>query len=387
MKIVLAPDSYKGSCSSFEVCQAMEAGIRRVVPEAEIIKVPMADGGEGSVEAVIAATGGEIRKISVQDPLGRLITAFYGISGDGSLGIIEMAAASGLPLLAESERNPLKTSTYGTGQLIKAALDEGVGRILLCIGGSATNDGGMGMARALGVKFLDANGLELGEGGEQLNNLAALDVGGLDPRLKKVEIKVACDVTNPLTGPRGAAAIYGPQKGATPRMVATLDRGLTQLAKVVREQLNREITDLPGAGAAGGLGGGLVAFLDGKLTSGVDLIIEATALKEKLKGATLVFTGEGRLDYQSSFGKTISGVGRTAQAAGIPVIAIAGSIGKGYEQIYQAGISGVVSILNTVMTLEEAFAASAELIADTAARTLKILMTGEELKNQQANWE
>ncbi len=377
MKIVLAPDSFKGSLSAPQICKAMTDGIATVLPAASVVQIPLADGGEGTVEAVISATAGEMVECPARDPLGRATQAFFGLTGDRSVAIIEMAAASGLPLLREDERNPLITSTYGTGQLIRAALDLGVQKIILGIGGSATNDGGTGMAKALGVRFLDGEGRELAEGGGDLNRLARIDRTGLDPRIGSTEILVACDVTNPLTGPQGASTVYGPQKGATPEMVAQLDRGLGRLADRVREELGQDIEPLPGSGAAGGLGGGLVAFLNARLTSGIELIMEVTRLKEQLQDAQLVLTGEGRIDFQSAFGKTISGVGKLAEATNVPVFAIAGSLGTGYEQVYQSGISAVTSIISRPMSLEEALADSDRLIREATARSLKMFLAGQ----------
>ncbi|TCL64798.1 glycerate kinase [Hydrogenispora ethanolica] len=376
MKIILAPDSFKGSLTAPQVCKAMADGIAALIPDAAVVKMPMADGGEGTVEAVVTATAGEIIPCPARDPLGREIRSFFGLTGDRSAAIIEMAAASGLPLLSEAEKNPLITSTYGTGQLIRAALDLGVKKIILGIGGSATNDGGTGMAKALGVRFLDAAGLELKEGGGDLGRLARIERSGLDPRIASTEFLVACDVTNPLTGPEGAAAVYGPQKGATPEMVAQLDAGLERLAERVREELGQDIQWLPGAGAAGGLGGGLVAFLNARLTSGIELVMEVTQFEKQLQDAQLVLTGEGRIDFQSAFGKTISGVGKLAGAAGVPVIGIAGSLGAGYEQVYQSGITAVTSIISRPMTLEEALADSQRLIREATARSLKFFLAG-----------
>jgi len=377
MKIILAPDSYKGSLSSLEVCQAMEVGIREVLPDAEVIQIPMADGGEGTVVAVVAATRGEMVEIPVYDPLGRKIQASFGLVGDHVTAIIEMAAASGLPLLSKEEQNPLLTSTYGTGELIRGALDRKVKQIILGIGGSATNDGGKGMAEALGVRFLDGQGMELAPGGGSLILLEEIDLAGLDPRLAEVEFQVACDVTNPLTGPNGAAFVYAPQKGANLSMVLQLDQGLANFARVIKAQFGIEINDLPGAGAAGGLGGGLVAFLGAKLISGIELVMTATNFREYLADATLVFTGEGRIDAQSAYGKTISGIGKAALANNVPVIAIAGSLDQGYEAVYQVGISGVSAIISKPMNLKEAIANANQLIAAATNQSLRLFLAGK----------
>lgn len=376
MKIVLAPDSFKECLSSVQVCLAMERGVKRVLPDAEVEKIPLADGGEGSVDTFISATGGRIIKTLVQDPLGRLITGFFGISGDGSTAVIEMAAASGLQLLAENERNPLKTSTFGTGQLISAALDEGVSKIVLCIGGSATIDGGLGMAKALGVRFLNANGFELGEGGQELSSLARIDMTGLDPRVPRTEFVVACDVANVLCGPEGAAVVYGPQKGASAAVVEQLDQGLANFGKVIGTELMKSVADVPGAGAAGGLGAGLMAFLNAKLTSGIELMLEATALRERIQGAMLVITGEGRIDRQTAMGKAISGVGKMAQEAGVPVIALTGSLDGQYQTVYETGVTAAVPIVNGPMSQDTAIMEATELIIDATERTLRIFLAG-----------
>ena len=376
MKIVLAPGSFKECLSSVQVCLAMERGVKKVLPDAEVEKIPLADGGEGSVDTFISATGGRIVKTLVQDPLGRLITGFFGLSGDGSTAVIEIAAASGLQLLAENERNPLKTSTFGTGQLITAALDEGVSKIVLCIGGSATIDGGLGMAKALGVRFLNANGFELGEGGQELNSLAKIDLSGLDPRVAQTEFVVACDVKNVLTGPEGAAVVYGPQKGASPAAIEQLDQGLANFARVIEEQLMKSVADVPGAGAAGGLGAGMMAFLNAKLTSGIELMMEATRLSERIQGASLVITGEGRIDRQSVMGKAISGVAKTAQTVGVPVIALAGALDSEYQTIYETGVAAVAPIVAGPVSQETAIREATELIIDATERVLRIFLAG-----------
>lgn len=378
MKIVIAPDSFKGSLSSAEVCRAMGAGVREVMgEEVEISLVPMADGGEGTVQAVVAATGGKLLEVLVKDPLGRPVTAVIGLTGGGSTAVLEMAAASGLPLLKEGERNPLRTSTFGTGQLIKAALDLEVKRIILGIGGSATNDGGMGMAHALGAIFRDAGGRELKDGGEFLGQLDSIDLSGLDPRLQTTEILVACDVNNPLTGPKGASVVYGPQKGATPEMVKMLDAGLLNLARVVEKSLGISINELPGAGAAGGLGGGAVAFLKAKMKPGVELVMDVTGFREKLKDSFLVITGEGRIDAQSVFGKTITGIAKAARKLKIPVLAVGGSLGEDYQKLYLTGIAGIIAAVSRPMTMEEAIADAPDLIKDATARGLRLFLAGK----------
>ncbi len=344
-KIAVAPDSFKGNMTALEAAERIEAGFKKSIKNIAVKKIPMADGGEGTVSAIVEATGGKFVKRTVQDPLGRKIRASFGVSGDGKTAVIEMAEASGLVLLAAKERNPLKTSTYGTGQLIKAALKLGVSHILIGIGGSATNDGGTGMARALGVKFLDATGKPLPEGGGELGKLARIDMSKLEPQLGKVKIEVACDVDNPLTGKTGAAEVYGPQKGATPAMVKKLDAGLLHLAKIIKRDIGSDILKVPGAGAAGGLGAGLMAFASGELRPGVDIVIDRIKLRQRMRGVDLVITGEGRMDGQTVFGKTASGVARVARELGIPVIAICGCLGKDAIKVNEIGIDAFFSTL------------------------------------------
>ncbi|MBO8126901.1 MAG: glycerate kinase [Firmicutes bacterium] len=376
MKIVIAPDKYKGSLTALEVAKAIATGLRRVLPNLEVVEVPMADGGEGTVQSLVDATGGTLREVEVTGPLGERRPASYGILGDGRTAVIEMAAASGLALVPRDRRNPLITTTRGTGDLIKAALDEGCTRLIIGIGGSATNDAGAGMAQALGARLLDVNGQELGPGGAELARLARIDLGGLDSRIRSgaVEVVVACDVANPLTGPQGASSVYGPQKGATPEMVQQLDAALANFARVVKRDLGLEVDTIPGAGAAGGLGAGLIAFLGGELKPGVEIVLEVTGLVEKLEGADLVITGEGAMDGQTAYGKTPSGVARVAKERGIPVIAIVGTVGKGIEEVYGIGIDAVFSIINRPCTLEEAMAEGAELIVQTAENIGRLLM-------------
>lgn len=377
MKIVIAPDSFKESMTAAEVCTAVEAGFRKVFGDIEYVHVPVGDGGEGTVRSVVDATDGRIVEVQATGPLGEKVDAFYGITGDGKTAVIEMAAASGLHLVPRESRNPLVTTTRGTGELILDALDKKVERIVLGLGGSATNDGGAGMASALGVKFLDVNGEELRPGGEALSKLLTIDISGLDPRLQAVKVDVASDVTNPLTGPLGASAVFGPQKGATPEMVGILDESLKRYAEVVDRVLGIQVDELPGAGAAGGLGAGVVAFLDGKLQSGIDLVLDVIGFEEAVRDAALVITGEGRIDSQTVHGKAPVGVAKRAKAikSDVPVIAIAGSIGPDYEAVFEHGIDAVFSVVNGVVTLEEALANGAvnvEKTAENIARLLKL---------------
>jgi glycerate kinase len=353
LKVAIAPDSFKGSMTAMEAASCIEAGLTSALAGVRCRKVPMADGGEGTVQAIVDATGGTFVKRTVADPLGRRLKATFGLSGDGKTAVMEMAAASGLALLKPRERNPLKTSTYGTGELMRHALKLGVRKILIGIGGSATNDGGTGMARALGVKFLDARGKPVPEGGGSLDKIASIDMRGLDPRLKGVQVEVACDVDNPLIGRNGAAQVYGPQKGATPAMVKKLDAGLKHLSVVIKSDIGLSILRVPGSGAAGGLGGGLMAFAKGELRPGVDIVIDSVKLARQLKGCDLVITGEGRMDHQTAFGKTPAGVAKTAKALGIPVIAICGCLGKNPEVVHGIGIDAFFSALEENVTEEE----------------------------------
>ena len=370
MKIVLAPDSFKGSLTAAQVCAALESGVRLAAPDAEIICVPMADGGEGTVQSLIDGLGGKLVTCQAEDPLGRLNTAVYGLTDNG-MAVIEMAQASGLTLLTEQERDPLITSTYGTGQLIKDALDRGARKFIIGIGGSATNDGGAGMAEALGYRFLSSSGDELPRGGGALADLWRIDASYADARLNESVITVACDVDNPLTGPGGASLVFGPQKGATPDMALALDRALIRLAEHIAGDLGIDVADIPGAGAAGGLGAGCVAFLGAELKKGVDIVIDATGLKDKINGADLVITGEGRTDSQTLGGKTIFGVAGLAENLGVPVIVISGSLTEGADELLGRGVSRLYAIMEDGITLDEAMRDGAELLAGKSAQALR----------------
>lgn len=374
MRFVLAPDSFKESMTAKEVADSMEKGLKKVFLNAEYIKIPMADGGEGTLQALIDATNGDIYEEEVLGPLGKPLTARYGILGDGKTAVIEMASASGLQHVNFEERDPLKTTTYGTGQLIKCVLDKKVERVLIGIGGSATNDGGSGMIQSLGGKLLDQNGKEIDFGGGSLDKLHSIDLSNLDPRLKKVSINVASDVNNPLTGVNGASYIFGPQKGATEEIVLLLDRNLKHYAKIIRKDLDKDIEKLPGAGAAGGLGAGLMAFLSAKLVPGIDLIIRYTKLEEKIQGSDFVFTGEGGIDIQTKFGKTPYGVASIAKKYNIPTIVLTGQIGEGYNELYSGGITSIIGILPRPTNIEEALAngkENIELAAENIGRLIK----------------
>lgn len=375
MKIVIAPDSYKESLSALAVATCIEDGFREVFPAAEFVKLPLADGGEGTVEAMVAATGGRIITVEVTGPLGETTPAFFGLSGDGRSAFIEMAAASGLERLPAGRRNPLKTTSYGTGELIRCALEHGVRHCIIGIGGSATNDGGAGMVQALGARLLDERGEEIGFGGAALATLAQIDLSRLDARIGQCRFEVACDVTNPLTGPEGASAIFGPQKGATPQMVAELDGALGHYAQVIKRTLGVDVEQVPGAGAAGGMGAGLLAFCRAELRQGIEIVTEALGLDALVRDATLVITGEGRIDSQSIKGKVPIGVARVAKRYGKPVIGIAGSLSDDVGVVHQHGVDAVFSVLYRVCTLEEALHDAAENVRATArniAATLKV---------------
>ncbi len=387
MKIALAPDSFKESMTALEAAEAMERGIRRVMPEAEVVKVPMADGGEGTVSALVDATGGGIIEATVTDPLGNPVTAHFGILGDDQTAVIEMAAASGLPLTPPEGRNPMVTTTRGTGELILAALDHGVRQIILGIGGSATVDGGAGMAAALGVRLLDTNGVPVGPGGGELGRIDSIDMSGLDSRLKEVAIYVACDVDNPLCGESGAAAVYGPQKGATPEMVPVLDKNLAHFAALLRRDTGVDVEELPGAGAAGGLGAGLVAFLGGHLRRGIDIVAGTLDLNKRFRGCDLVITGEGRLDGQSVFGKVPIGVARAAKRHGIPVFEIVGSLGDGCEEILARGVDGYFAIIPAPGTLSDAIEHGAKYLERATEQVFRAFAIGRAQSPQSGSQE
>lgn len=373
MNIVIAPDSFKESLTALEVAVAIKTGFERIFPNAEYQLVPMADGGEGTVQSLADATQGSLQKIAVIAPLANTVEAFWGLSGDKQTAFIEMAAASGLHLVAPEQRNPLVTTSYGTGELIKAALDRGVKKIILGIGGSATNDGGVGMLQALGIRFLNAQQQEIGFGGEQLAFISQIDLSALDPRLAQVEIEVACDVNNPLCGEYGASAIFGPQKGATAAMVEQLDKALAHFAQVVKSQLGKEIALHAGAGAAGGMGAGLLLLPNVRLKSGVQIVMEATHLQDKISQADFVITGEGRMDAQSIAGKTPIGVARLAKELNKPVIAIVGSLREDYSVVYQHGIHAVFPIIRQLSSLDELLKQGKENLISTAENVARVI--------------
>lgn len=377
MRIVVAPDSFKGSLSAVAVAENMEKGILSVFPNATITKVPVADSGEGTVEALVAATGGKIIREKVMGPLGDYVAAYWGILGDGETAVIEMASASGLPLVPKGQCNPLIATTYGTGELIKAALDyDGISKIIIGLGGSATNDGGAGMAQALGVRFLNDDNNELPLGGSALNDLARIDLSKIDPRLKKIKILAACDVDNPLFGPLGASTVFGPQKGATPENVIQLDHGLKKFAQISKQVTGKDVAHYPGAGAAGGLGAGLLLFTNAQLRPGVQIVLESIGFEETIKQADLVITGEGSTDYQTAYGKTPVGVAGMARQHGIPTVCLSGGLGKGHEKVMQFGINGIMSIVPRPMLLEECIENAEELVQSAAARTCLLIKIG-----------
>lgn len=374
MKIIIAPDSFKGSLTTIVAADAIADGIRAVVPEAEIISIPIADGGEGTVEALIRASNGKIVKTPATDPLGNKIESFFGILGDGQTAVIEMAAASGLPLVPNDKRNPMLTTTYGTGELIKAALDYGCRKIIMGIGGSGTNDGGIGAIQALQGSFKDANGWELKHGGAELIHLKTIDLSKLDKRIADCKFVVACDVTNPLTGELGAAAVFGPQKGANHEMIKSLDAGLHNMASVIKSELGINVEDVPGAGAAGGLGAACLAFLGAELKSGIDIVLDAVDFNNKLNGADLVITGEGRVDSQTINGKVVSGILRASNTRNVPLLVIGGGVEEDGYELLDYGAIAVLSICNKPMSLDYAQANAKELLTRCAEQAMRMIV-------------
>ena len=379
MRIVIAPDSYKSSVSALGVAEAMARGVLKVFPGADVRKVPIADGGEGTVEALVSATGGQLKTEQVSGPLGEIRTAQWGVLGDARTAVIEMAAASGLPLVPVGQRDPRITCTYGTGELIRTALDDGLRRIIVGIGGSATNDGGSGMARALGARFLAEDGSQLPPGGGALARLSYIDITGLDPRLLETEIIVACDVHNPLCGPRGASAVFGPQKGATAETVQELDAALKHFAECARVASGRDVASLAGAGAAGGLGAGLMFFTPARLKPGVDIVLDAVGFADLVEDAAFVITGEGRTDFQTAYGKAPVGVARVAKQFGVPVFCISGGLGDGADDVLAQGIDAIMSICKGPLSLEECMQDAASLIEEAATRLCRIIKVRVEL--------
>lgn len=378
MKILVAPDSFKGSLSSKEVLKAISEGIRRAI-DAEIVGLPIADGGEGTVDALITSLGGKIIDVDVLGPLGNVVKGYFGVLNDGTA-VIEMAASSGLNLVPNDMRNPLITTTYGVGQLIKKALDAGCRKFIIGLGGSATNDGGAGMIQALGVKLLDEDGKDIPYGGGNLHKLKKVDISSIDKRVYESSFIVASDVTNPLCGEYGASAVYGPQKGATPEMVEILDRNLKHYSSVIKETLGKDFSDVPGAGAAGGLGFSLMAFLNAKIRSGIDIVMEASNIDEKVKSCDIVITGEGNSDFQTAYGKAPAGIARIAKKYGKPVVILSGGLGKNYKDLYDVGVTSMFSIVDRPMTLQEAMINAKKLIADRTEDIIRIFISGRNSK-------
>ena len=374
-KVIIAPDSFKESLTALEVAEAVESGFTKIFPDWEYIKVPMADGGEGTVQSLVDALDGFMKEIEVLNPICKKIQASYGLSRDGKQAIIEMATSSGLELIKSADRNVMQATSWGLGDLIHDALEEKVEKILIGIGGSATNDGGAGMIQSLGGKLLDRDGKQIPYGGEGLGELQSIDLSELDERLYDVEIEVACDVTNPFTGPDGATYVYGPQKGADEEQVEQLENNLKHFAEIIRTQLDIDIENEPGAGAAGGVGGALLALFGAELRSGGELIIEWLDLENTLRDADLVITGEGGMNHQTAYGKTPVVVGKLAKKHQIPVIALVGSISEGFEEVYVNGIDAVFSIITEVGDIEEVLEtafSNVEQTAENVARILKI---------------
>jgi glycerate kinase len=371
VKVVVAPNAFKGSLSASQAAGVIADGVREVFPEAQVVEVPMADGGEGTVEALVSAHRGVYRTAEVEGPLGDPLQATYGLIDEGRTGVVELASASGLTLIANERRDPLKASTYGFGQLLRAVRDSGANQVIAGIGGSATNDGGAGMAQALGYRLLDAAGLELPHGGAALASLERIDPSGFDPSWHSVNVKVACDVTNPLTGPQGASAVYGPQKGAADDMVRELDAALAKFAAVIERDLGKRVADVPGAGAAGGAGAGLMAFLDARLVPGAPLVVEASGFDAKLEGADLVITGEGRADSQTAYGKAPGEVAKRAKEARIPVLLIAGSKGPGWEALSGLGVTAMVALDEEGDNLQQLMRDAGEMLRRATVRACR----------------
>jgi glycerate 2-kinase len=381
MKIVIAPDSFKGSLNAVEAARAIEKGVLKAHPYANTVCLPVADGGEGTLDTLVAATNGQKITVLVTGPLGDKVEAEYGVLGDGKTCVIEMANASGISLVPREELNPLKATTFGTGELIKQALDDGFTSFILALGGSATNDGGAGMLQALGLSLLDEQGNQISTGGAELSKVHTIDVSAFDERIHDCQFLIASDVENPFIGPKGASHVFGPQKGATSEMVLQLDVCLAHWADEVEKVTGIHLHDLPGAGAAGGIGGAFQAFFPSQMKRGIDLVIEHTGLHMALEGADLVITGEGQVDFQTASGKTPMGVAQAAKIQNIPTVIIAGSIGTGIDVLYQHGIVSVNSIINKPMTLDEAIENAADLLAESAEQVVRSFFYHQKLKS------
>jgi glycerate kinase len=376
MKIVIAPDSFKESLSAMQVAVEIEAGFREIFPHADYLKIPVADGGEGTVDAMIAATGGRRVALDATGPLGRPVQAFYGLTGGDLIAVIEMAAASGLELVPPEQRDPLLTTSRGTGELIRAALDAGARHFILGVGGSATNDGGAGMLQALGVRLVDGQGAQLGPGGGALAGLHSIDTAHIDPRLADCVFEVACDVTNPLVGPQGASAVFGPQKGADAQTVARLDANLRHYARIIARDHGQDVAEVPGAGAGGGIAAAMLAFLGGRLRPGSEIVTDAVGLDAAVRDADLVITGEGRIDSQTVQGKTPIGVARVAQRHGKPVIAIGGCLALDAAAVHGHGIAATFSTVRKACTVAEALAGAADSLRSASRNNAAALQLG-----------
>ena len=376
MRVLIAPQEFKGSLTAGEVAAAMAAGVRAAVPQVDIDVAPLSDGGPGFVDAMVAAGGGERRHVRVRDPLGRPVTATFGLLNGGETAVVEMAEAAGLKRMADAELDPRRASTAGVGEMIRAALDAGARRLLVGIGGSATNDGGAGMAQALDGRLYDADGEDLPPGGAALAQLASIDITGLDGRLAGTKVVAATDVTNPLCGPEGASAVFGPQKGADAQAVVELDAALAHYASIIGRDLGVDVRHVPGAGAAGGLGAGLIAFLKAKVRPGFALVSETINLPSRVHEAALILTGEGRLDGQTGYGKTVAGVAALGQAAGVPVVALCGGLTEGWRALLDAGLTAAFSVIPRPMLLEEAQRETAALVRDAAEQSMRLFAVG-----------
>ena len=379
MKVVAAPQTFKGSISALNAAEAISIGVKNIYPSAEVFLCPVADGGDGTLETLVEVSNGNIVECVVEGPTGTPVEAQWGAMGDEQTAVIEMARTSGLALLDLNERDPLNASTYGLGEAILSALDQNYRKFIIGIGGSATNDGGAGMAQAVGISLKDEFGKEIPRGGAALSKLHSIDTAGMDPRIKQSEFMVACDVNNPLTGPEGASAVYGPQKGATPEMITQLDEALKNFAETILRDLGEKVEHISGAGAAGGLGAGMMAFMGGTLKPGVDIVLDTVGLADKLKGTDIVITGEGGIDFQTVYDKAPIGVAKLAKNLGIPTIALAGLVGKDFQVVHKDGIESVFSIVNGPMTLENASSNAHRLIVESTEQVMRLLRVGTTL--------
>ena len=379
LKVVAAPQAFKGSISALNAAAAISIGVKNIYPSAEVLLCPVADGGDGTLDTLVEVSNGKIVSCTVEGPTGVPVEAQWGAMGDEKTAVIEMARTSGLALLELNERDPLNASTYGLGQAIISALDQNYRKFIIGIGGSATNDGGSGMAQAVGISLKDISGNELPRGGAALSKLHSIDTSRLDPRIKQSEFMVACDVNNPLTGPEGASAVYGPQKGATPEMITQLDSALKNFADTILRDLGQQVELISGAGAAGGLGAGMMAFMGGTLKPGVDIVLDTVSLVDKLKGADLVITGEGGIDFQTIYDKAPIGVAKLAKTLSIPTIALAGLLGKDFHVVHKDGIESAFSIVNGPMTLENASSNAHKLIVESTEQVMRLLRVGTTL--------